>query len=109
MPSRAGRALTAIRPLVAGAPGNLPVAMMVSGASVLNIECPVLRLSERACSIGEAIEPSRQTKAAVEKCRDCRPVRFAEGAMRYGDSAAIVRPTIAMRRGAILADGRDEG
>jgi hypothetical protein len=53
MPSRAGRALTAIRPLVAGAPENLPVAMMVSGASVLNIECPVLRLSERACSIGE--------------------------------------------------------
>jgi hypothetical protein len=29
--------------------------------------------------------------------------------MRYGDSAAIVRPTIAMQRGAILADGRDEG
>jgi hypothetical protein len=27
--------------------------MVVSGASVLNIECPVLRLSKRACSIGE--------------------------------------------------------
>jgi hypothetical protein len=29
--------------------------------------------------------------------------------MRYGDSAAIVRLTLAMRRGATLADGRDEG
>lgn len=53
MPSRAGRALTAIRSLVAGAPENFPVAMMVTGSTVLNIECPVLRLSERACSIGE--------------------------------------------------------
>jgi hypothetical protein len=25
---------------------------MVSGSTVLNIECPVLRLRERACSIG---------------------------------------------------------
>jgi hypothetical protein len=29
--------------------------------------------------------------------------------MRYRDSVAIVRPTLAMRRGAILADGRNEG
>jgi hypothetical protein len=53
MPSRAGRALTAISPLLAGAPENLPVAMMVSGSTVLNIECPVLRLRDRACSIGQ--------------------------------------------------------
>lgn len=52
MPSRAGRALIAIRPLVAGAPEDLPVAMLVSGNTVLNIECPVLRLRDRACSMG---------------------------------------------------------
>jgi hypothetical protein len=52
MPSRAGRALTAISPLVGGVPESLPVAMVVSGSTVLNIECPVLRLRERACSIG---------------------------------------------------------
>jgi hypothetical protein len=52
MPSRAGRALAAITPLVVDVPGTFPVAMMVSGSTVLNIECPVLRLRDRACSIG---------------------------------------------------------
>jgi hypothetical protein len=52
MPSRAGRALAAMSPLVVGVPSSLPVAMMVSGSTVLNIECPVLRLRDRACSIG---------------------------------------------------------
>jgi hypothetical protein len=52
IPSRAGRALAAISPLVGGVPSGLPVALMVSGSTVLNIECPVLRLRERACSIG---------------------------------------------------------
>ncbi len=53
MPSRAGRALAAMSPLVVGVPSSLPVAMMVSGSTVLNIECPVLRLRDRACSIGQ--------------------------------------------------------
>jgi hypothetical protein len=52
IPSRAGRALTAISPLVEGVPTNLPVAMLVSGSTVLNIECPILRLRDRACSAG---------------------------------------------------------
>ena len=52
IPSRAGRALAAISPLVASVPNGLPVALMVSGSTVLNIECPVLRLRARACSIG---------------------------------------------------------
>lgn len=52
MPSRAGRALAAMSPLVVGVPRSLPVAMMISGSTVLNIECPVLRLRDRACSIG---------------------------------------------------------
>ena len=52
MPSRAGRALTAISPLVAGASEDLPVAMIVSGNTVLKHRVPVLRLRDRACSIG---------------------------------------------------------
>ncbi len=52
VPSRAGRALTAISPLVEGVPKGFPVAMLVSGSTVLNIECPILRLREQACSAG---------------------------------------------------------
>jgi hypothetical protein len=52
IPSRAGRALTAISPLFEGVPRSLPVALLVSGSTVLNIECPVLRLRDRACSSG---------------------------------------------------------
>jgi hypothetical protein len=53
VPSRAGRALTAISPLVDGVPKGLPVAMVVSGSTVLNIECPILkRVRDQACSSG---------------------------------------------------------
>jgi hypothetical protein len=52
IPSRAGRALTAISPVVEGVPKSLPVALRISGSTVLNIECPVLRLRDRACSAG---------------------------------------------------------
>jgi hypothetical protein len=69
IPSRAGRALAAISPLVGGVPNGLPVVLMVSGSSVLNIECPVLRLRERACSIGRPprlrVKPNLPWKSAV--------------------------------------------
>jgi hypothetical protein len=52
IPSRAGRALTAISPLVEGIPKTLPVALRISGNTVLNIGCPALRLREQACSSG---------------------------------------------------------
>jgi hypothetical protein len=53
VPSRAGRALTAISPLVEGVPKGLPVAMVVNGSTVLNIECPILRrVRDQACSAG---------------------------------------------------------
>jgi hypothetical protein len=52
IPSRAGRALTAISPLVKGEPSDLPVVAMVSGSTVLNIQCPARSLSKQACSIG---------------------------------------------------------
>jgi hypothetical protein len=52
VPSLAGRALTAISPLVEGVPKTFQVAMLVSGSTVLNIACPILRLREQACSTG---------------------------------------------------------
>ena len=52
-PSQAGRALTAISPLVEGVPTTFPVAMLVRGSTVLNIACPMIRsLREQACSTG---------------------------------------------------------
>jgi hypothetical protein len=52
VPSPAGRALTAIAPLT-GVPTSLPVAMMVTGNTVLNIQCPaVRRVQDQACSTG---------------------------------------------------------
>jgi hypothetical protein len=52
IPSRAGRALTAISPLVEGVPRTFPVALRIGGSTVLNIGCPALRLREQACSAG---------------------------------------------------------
>jgi hypothetical protein len=53
-PSQAGRALTAISPLVEGVPKTSRVAMLVRGSTVLNIECPIIRrLRDQACSTGQ--------------------------------------------------------
>lgn len=52
-PSQAGRALTAISPLVAGVPESFDVAMLVRGSTVHNIACPMIRrMREQACSAG---------------------------------------------------------
>jgi hypothetical protein len=51
VPSRAGRALTAISPLTAGVSNTFPVALKVGG-TVLNIECPAL--ARRQCASGRA-------------------------------------------------------
>jgi hypothetical protein len=52
IPSPAGRAVTAISPLVKGQPSDLPVVAIVSGSTVLNIQCPARSLSKQACSVG---------------------------------------------------------
>lgn len=53
LPSRAGRALTAISPLVEGVPNDFDVAMLVRGSTVHNIACPIIRnLGKQACSTG---------------------------------------------------------
>jgi hypothetical protein len=74
MPSRAGRALAAMSPLVVGVPSSLPVAMMVSGSTVLNIECPVLRLRDRACSIG--LPPRLRVKQKLPRSNAVIVVQF---------------------------------
>ncbi len=52
-PSQAGRALTAISPLVLGVPKTFDVAMQVRGSTVHNIACPMIRsLRKQACSTG---------------------------------------------------------
>jgi hypothetical protein len=52
IPSPAGRALAAISPLAGGVPKDFPVAMMISGSTVLNVSCPVLPLNVRTCWTG---------------------------------------------------------
>ena len=63
VPSRAGRALTAISPLVAGVPKNFPVAMLVNGSTVLNIECP-------SCVCASRLAPpaNRLTSGSGKSC-----------------------------------------
>jgi hypothetical protein len=52
MRSVPGRAIAALGPVSAGVPQNLPVRIRVTGPAVLNLVCPSLRLSKRACSAG---------------------------------------------------------
>ena len=82
IPSRAGRALTAISPLVEGVPKTLPVALRISGNTVLNIECPVATAARSGMFRWTSATPARQSKAAVAQRSDCCPVRPAETAMR---------------------------
>jgi hypothetical protein len=48
-PSTAGRALAAIGPLTGGVEGDLPVLFIVSGGTVLGLNCPLLPLSQQSC------------------------------------------------------------
>lgn len=70
VPSRANRALAAIGPLIASAPGDLPVAIIVTGRSVRNLTCPHLRLSEQACAAG------RQPRLRVDRSLPLRDARI---------------------------------
>lgn len=48
-PSTAGRALAAIGPLTDGGSGELPVSFIVSGGTILGLNCPLLPLSQQSC------------------------------------------------------------
>ena len=75
IPSRAGRALTAMGPLIQGVPKSTPVAMMVSGNTVLNIECPAVRsVSKQACWIGSP--PQFRVKPKLTRDRAVIVVQF---------------------------------
>ena len=55
-PSRAGRALAALRPMSVRLPADLPVALVVTGRPAINLVCPNLPLADQACatSVGQA-------------------------------------------------------
>jgi hypothetical protein len=75
IPSPAGRALTAIGPLIRDIPKSIPVAMMVSGNTVRNIECPAVRsVSKQACSIGGP--PQFRVKPELTRDRAVIVVQF---------------------------------
>jgi len=74
IPSRAGRALAAITPLAAGSP-NLRVVMIISGRSVLNIQCPMRRgINAQACAAGHL--PNLRARGELPRSRAVIVVQF---------------------------------
>jgi len=57
-PSTAGRALAAIGPLTGGVDDDLPVLFIVSGSTILGLNCPLLPLSQQSCGTRVATAPS---------------------------------------------------
>ncbi len=57
-PSTAGRALAAIGPLTGGVDDDLPVLFIVSGGTVLGLNCPLLPLSQQSCGTRVQDPPS---------------------------------------------------
>jgi hypothetical protein len=53
-PSTAGRALAAIGPLTADLPADLPVVIVVTGSTVLGVNCPLLALDDQSCGVESA-------------------------------------------------------
>jgi len=57
-PSTAGRALAAIGPLTGGVDDDLPVLFIVSGSTILGLNCPLLPLSQQSCGSRVGAAPS---------------------------------------------------
>jgi hypothetical protein len=75
IPSPAGRALTAIGPLIRDVPKSIPVAIMVSGNTVHNIQCPAVRsVSKQSCWIGR--RPQFRVKPKLTRDRAVIVVQF---------------------------------
>jgi len=53
-PSTAARALAAIGPMSSRLPADLPVVVILSGPTVLGIDCPLQPLSTQSCGVGGA-------------------------------------------------------
>jgi len=87
IPSRAGRALSVISPLVDGVPKTLPVALRISGNTVLNIGCPA---APRAGMFRRTpATATGQSKAAVAERSDRCPVRPTETAVNWRRSSRL--------------------
>ena len=54
-PSKPGRALAAIGPLTGGVDDDLPVLFVVTGDTILGLNCPLLPLSQQSC--GNRVQP----------------------------------------------------
>jgi hypothetical protein len=65
-PSTAARAIAAIGPMSSQLPPDLPVVVIVSGPTVLAIDCPLQPLAEQSCGVGGA---PRWTVAAPLRAR----------------------------------------
>ncbi len=57
-PSTAGRALAAIGPLTGGVDDDFPVLFIVSGSTILGLNCPLLPISQQSCGTRVATAPS---------------------------------------------------
>jgi hypothetical protein len=57
-PSKAGRALAAIGPLTGGVADDLPVLFIVTGETILGLNCPLLPLSQQSCGSRVQTGPS---------------------------------------------------
>ena len=57
-PSKAGRALAAIGPLTGGVDDDLPVLFIVSGGTILGLNCPLLPISQQSCGSRVQTGPS---------------------------------------------------
>ncbi|MGB7448924.1 MAG: hypothetical protein WA892_07325 [Ornithinimicrobium sp.] len=62
-PSEAGRASGAVSPLLRDLDAELPVQVVVTGPTVLNLACPLLPVWEQACQNGTPL--AAQTKAPL--------------------------------------------
>ena len=68
-PSTAGRALAALGPLTGGVEGDLPVHVVVFGATVLGVSCPLLPFARQSCgsrlTAGTGIDSELPASVAV--------------------------------------------
>ena len=76
-PSTAGRALAAIGPLTGGVDDDLPVLFIVSGGTVLGLNCPLLPLSQQSCGSRVADGAERRARTALASGPDHGAVQLA--------------------------------
>jgi hypothetical protein len=66
-PSSSGRALAAIGPLTGNVPDDLPVHFIVTGSTVLGLNCPLIPFAEQACGSRLGTEPGFQHELPAQR------------------------------------------